>query len=87
MHGFYKYRSRGIILRLSSFNAFMSFLLQTTTFATIPNRFRLSRLYIEPYIKQGVDIFRTKGSVPSNIEGNRSLGYDYGLLKGQKADN
>jgi hypothetical protein len=31
-------------------------------------------------IKPGVEIFRAKGSVPSNIEGIRSLGYDYGLL-------
>ena len=35
---------------------------------------------IAQIIKPGVEIFREKGSVPSNIEGNRSLGYDYGLL-------
>ena len=35
---------------------------------------------IAQIIKPGLDIFRTKGSVPSNLEGNRSLGYDYGLL-------
>jgi len=35
---------------------------------------------IAQIIKPGVEIFRMKGSVPSNIEGIRSLGYDYGLL-------
>jgi len=35
---------------------------------------------IEEIIKPGVELFKTKGSVPSNLEGIRSLGYDYGLL-------
>jgi hypothetical protein len=31
-------------------------------------------------IKPGVELFTTKNKIPSNIEGNRSLGYDYGLF-------
>jgi hypothetical protein len=35
---------------------------------------------IKAIIKPGVELYKAKGSVPSNIEGIRSLGYDYGLL-------
>jgi hypothetical protein len=35
---------------------------------------------IKEIIKPGVELYKAKGSVPSNIEGVRSLGYDYGLL-------
>ena len=39
-----------------------------------------SKAEIKDIIRPGLEIYRIKGSVPSNIEGNRSLGYDYGLL-------
>jgi hypothetical protein len=39
-----------------------------------------TREEIRKIIQPGVELYKTKGSVPSNIEGNRSLGYDYGLL-------
>jgi hypothetical protein len=35
---------------------------------------------IETMVSPGIELFKAKGSVPSNIEGIRSLGYDYGLL-------
>lgn len=35
---------------------------------------------INEIIKPGVELFKTNRSIPSNIEGTRSLGYDYGLL-------
>ena len=35
---------------------------------------------VDQIIKPGVEIFKVKGRVSSNIEGIRSLGYDYGLL-------
>jgi len=35
---------------------------------------------VKNIIKPGVEVFRTKGIIPSNIEGIRSLGYDYGLF-------
>ncbi len=35
---------------------------------------------IKEIIKPGVELYKAKGSVPSNINGVRSLGYDYGLL-------
>ena len=35
---------------------------------------------IEGLVKPGIEIFKTKNAVPSNVEGNRSLGYDYGLF-------
>ena len=35
---------------------------------------------IAEIIKPGVELFRTKGTIPSNLEGIRSLGYDYGLF-------
>ncbi len=35
---------------------------------------------IAKIINPGIEIFKVKGSIPSNLEGNRSLGYDYGLF-------
>jgi hypothetical protein len=35
---------------------------------------------IEEIMKPGLELFKSKGSVPSNLKGIRSLGYDYGLL-------
>lgn len=35
---------------------------------------------IEAIVKPGIELFKTTGFVPSNVEGNRSLGYDYGLF-------
>jgi hypothetical protein len=35
---------------------------------------------IAKIINPGIEIFTVKGSIPSNLEGNRSLGYDYGLF-------
>lgn len=35
---------------------------------------------INAIIRPGIELFETKGIVPSNLEGNKSVGYDYGLL-------
>ncbi len=35
---------------------------------------------IAKIINPGIEIFKMSGSIPSNLEGNRSLGYDYGLF-------
>jgi hypothetical protein len=35
---------------------------------------------IAKILNPGIEIYKVKGSIPSNLEGNRSLGYDYGLF-------
>lgn len=35
---------------------------------------------VKTIIKPGYDFFRLKNKIPSNLEGERSLGYDYGLF-------
>jgi len=35
---------------------------------------------LETLVQPTLDLFREKGRVPSDVSGNRSLGYDYGLL-------
>ena len=35
---------------------------------------------IHDIVKQSVDLFRIKGTIPSDMDGNKSLGYDFGLF-------